>query len=252
MVRLLEHPGGYHPLVQPRKGRVPKKPFLLGEQMAIKEMTGFVFGKLTVISFSHTEKKNAFWVAQCECGNKKVIKGMRLRQGDAKSCGCSMVQSTHRLSTTPIFNIWSMMKQRCRNQNHKHYASYGGRGIDFCDRWSIFENFFSDMGHNPPGLTLDRIDNNLGYSKENCRWVARKDQMRNTRSNHLVMFRGVSMPIMAASELSGIPHTCLYQRSARGLTEETGLFSTSRIKAVIPNPRLAGPSARQGFLDSDL
>lgn len=73
------------------------------------------------------------------------------------------------------------MKQRCQNQNHKYYASYGGRGIDVSDSWQSFENFVDDMGLKPDGLSLDRIDNNKGYSKENCRWATKAQQARNTR-----------------------------------------------------------------------
>ena len=73
------------------------------------------------------------------------------------------------------------MKQRCQNKNHKYYASYGGRGIDISNDWQSFENFVNDMGLKPNGLSLDRIDNNKGYSKENCRWATKAEQVRNTR-----------------------------------------------------------------------
>lgn len=73
------------------------------------------------------------------------------------------------------------MKQRCQNKNHKYYASYGGRGIGICIRWQSFDNFVEDMGLKPDGLSLDRIDNNKGYSKENCRWATKAQQVRNTR-----------------------------------------------------------------------
>ena len=73
------------------------------------------------------------------------------------------------------------MKQRCQNHNHKYYSSYGGRGIDVCNQWQTFDHFIQDMGLKPDGLSLDRIDNDLGYSKENCRWATKAEQVRNTR-----------------------------------------------------------------------
>ena len=76
------------------------------------------------------------------------------------------------------------MKQRCHNKKNKYYASYGGRGIDVCLRWQSFDNFIEDMGLKPDGLSLDRIDNNKGYSKENCSWATKTQQVRNTRMTH--------------------------------------------------------------------
>lgn len=74
------------------------------------------------------------------------------------------------------------MKSRCYNINHRSYKNYGARGITVCDSWkSSYKNFIADMGYKPDGLSLDRIDNNLGYSKENCRWATATQQMRNTR-----------------------------------------------------------------------
>lgn len=103
---------------------------------------------------------------------------------------------THRKSKTPVHNTWHNMKQRCLNKNHKNYKDYGKRGITVCEKWLTFEGFYEDMGDRPDGMTLDRIDNNKGYFKDNCRWATKKDQARNRRtpfnntSNHVgVAFR---------------------------------------------------------------
>lgn len=78
------------------------------------------------------------------------------------------------------YNVWAMMIQRCENPRHTSYQRYGGRGIVVCDRWRSFSSFIEDMGERPDGMTLDRVDPDAGYCKENCRWATRAQQMRNT------------------------------------------------------------------------
>lgn len=87
-----------------------------------------------------------------------------------------------------IYRVWTSMKQRCDNPNIKYYEHYGGRGITYCKRWSKFENFLKDMGEKPEGKSLDRIDNNKNYSKNNCKWATWAEQNRNTRRN--VIYKG--------------------------------------------------------------
>jgi hypothetical protein len=123
------------------------------------------------------------WIlAECSFCKKQVeIRKQQLK--DCKSCGCNTslkAHVKHSQSRTRFYRIWSDMKRRCNNPHNSHYYLYGGRGITYNPTWEHFENFQKDMqeGYNDT-LTLDRIDNNKGYSKENCRWVTKKQQCEN-------------------------------------------------------------------------
>jgi len=100
------------------------------------------------------------------------------------------------MTKTPTYRSWSGMKQRCRYPKHKDYHNYGGRGIDVCDEWhDSFETFYKDMGKRPKGMSIDRVDTNLGYFLENCRWADANQQARNTckRSSNLSSkYKGVT------------------------------------------------------------
>lgn len=109
----------------------------------------------------------------------------------------------------PLYGRWCQIKGRCNNPNHSRYIDYGGRGITYCDKWETFEGFLDDMESSyQRGLSIDRINNDKGYSKENCRWATQKEQSRNTRQNRL--FKGKTL--VEWSELLGIKRSTLAQR----------------------------------------
>lgn len=119
---------------------------------------------------------------------------------------------THGMSKGQTYKIWAGIRKRCNYKKDKDFDYYGGRGIRVCERWEKFENFFKDMGERPKGMTLDRIDNNGNYCKENCRWISRKRQMNNTRYNHLLTYKGKTMSMMDWSEYLEIPYSRIRTR----------------------------------------
>lgn len=107
-----------------------------------------------------------------------------------------------------LYNAYKGMRNRCSNENHASYKDYGARGITVCTRWLAakgqgFWNFLSDMGDRPEGCTLDRRDNDKGYSPDNCFWATRAEQNTNKRSNRLIELGSVSKTLSEWAELSG-------------------------------------------------
>lgn len=158
------------------------------------DLTGQQFGRWTVIRRAYSKPGcEANWLCRCECGTIRVLVGSRLRSGNSKSCGCwaaelsAMRRTTHGQTNTRLYPIWNAMQNRCYKENHKEYHRYGGRGITVCPEWrENFLNFYewamaNGYDENAPRgqCTLDRIDNDNGYSPDNCRWVDMKTQANN-------------------------------------------------------------------------
>lgn len=114
----------------------------------------------------------------------------------------------HGLRYTPEYRVWLNMRQRCNNTKNKSYSYYGGKGITICDRWNSVINFISDMGVKPLGHEIDRIDNNLGYFKENCRWVLKKPQMQNTRISKWWFVHGVKYASLSEAAYANNTTVC--------------------------------------------
>lgn len=138
--------------------------------------------------------------------------------------------STHGMSKTKFYAAWQAMKKRCSNPAHKDFHSYGGRGIKVCERWMNFENFLADMGLPPPGMTLDRIDNNGDYEPSNCRWATPAEQALNTNRAVVINVHGVPKRAREiAAELGVTPHA-IWGRIKRGMSHEAAATTPSMRK----------------------
>ena len=158
------------------------------------DITGQRFGRVTVERFAQMRNGNAYWHCRCDCGGSAIIAACHLKSGHTSSCGClhpevtSKVQLTHgqsnaggRRKASRAYRCWQSMLRRCTWPKAINYHRYGGAGITV-DRWMSFETFLADMGPPPSEChTIDRIDNDLGYSKANCRWATYHEQRMNQR-----------------------------------------------------------------------
>lgn len=181
---------------------------------------GDVYNKLTVLERSPL-KKGCF-ICKCECGNTKEILGSSLRNENTKSCGCLLQETTgkrfrtHGMFKTKIYAVWNNMKQRCTNPTHKKFKDYGARGINVCKRWLNFQNFYADMGEAPPKHSLERINNNKGYSKSNCKWATIKEQQNNRRICISLTFCGKTLNAVQWAKELGISKGVIYRRFHKG------------------------------------
>lgn len=189
----------------------------------IINLKGRKFGMFTIIDFESRENLKTKWKCLCDCGNIFIVDGGNIHNGHTKSCGClrkevtSKRLSTHRRSRTSEYRIWGAMKDRCYNPNTKNYSDYGCRGIKICDRWKYsFENFIEDIGFKPTkNHSIDRINNDLDYSKENCKWSTKKKQNNNKRTNMYFTINGVTKSLSDWCVLNNIDYKRTWQRVVR-------------------------------------
>jgi len=183
-------------------------------------------GKLVVLAeVSNDSAGGSRYLVQCDCGETRImLKSNLLRDNKEKlkSCGCE--RTKHGLWKTRAYESWSGMMRRCYNESSISYERYGGRGIAVSVEWHDFKKFFADMGEPAKGMSIERIDNNADYSKENCKWASAHEQSRNRRSNIIVEHKGTAMCLKDWVDRVGLPYPRVWARINRlGLTPEQAL-----------------------------
>lgn len=204
---------------------------------ALIDLTGQVFNRLTVVKRADTQVKGSAvkWQCVCSCGAKSIVNGASLRSGHTKSCGCIQREwantSKHGMCNTPEYGVWAVMLQRCNNPKNDRYIAYGARGITVCHNWQAsFDSFITDMGKRPTSKhSLDRVNNDKGYYKSNCRWATRKEQDNNKQNSVHITHKGYTGSItQVADRFSVIPAKTVHDRLRLGWSIEKSLYTAKR------------------------
>lgn len=199
----------------------------------LRDLTGQRFGRLTVLCrdddhIQENGRHRIMWKCLCDCGNEVIVFGENLKKGASRSCGClqkeeaSERHSTHHQTDTKLYGIWCAMKARCYNKNTKYYYRYGGRGICICDEWkNSFEAFhdWAVLAGYKQGLSIDRINNNAGYSPENCRWADAKTQANNRCNNRILTHQGETKTLTEWAVASHVNPKTLFSRAYSGYSD---------------------------------
>jgi len=183
--------------------------------MNFKDLTGKAYGDLVVQRRVENQGKRVAWECQCVCGIMTTTTSDRLVAGKTKSCGCLRLKTgaenakkygfkaKHGMTKTLAFRRWAAIIERC-SDSYRNSARYYDRGIRVCEEWLVFENFYADMGEPKPGMSIDRINNNLGYNKENCRWATAKTQANNRERTRFLNVSGKKVALMDWADSFGI------------------------------------------------
>jgi hypothetical protein len=185
----------------------------------MRALAGSRFGRLIVLSAVLDKGRHSVWLCECDCGATRNIREDSLDTGNTRSCGClqkdavSKATRKHGASTTKSHKAWRAMLDRCYNHKHKSYDIYGGRGIKVCDEWrQEYSSFLSDMGEPQPRMFLDRVNNDLGYSKDNCRWATGAESVRNRSNTFIIEWEGKQCRLVDVAESMGIKPVRAYKR----------------------------------------
>jgi hypothetical protein len=208
---------------------------------------GSRFGQLQVLCESpkFSGNSNRRVSVLCDCGTAKTCQLTEVVTGKLTHCGCLTDRHhcnishghTSRRKMSPEYYSWASMSTRCSNPKHSSYARYGGRGIQVCERWRTFALFLEDMGPRGEGESLDRIDNDKGYTRENCRWASREVQANNRSSNSIHEYRGERHTLAELARKYGVAYNTLHSRLRLGWTLEAALEAKPRPSRYTIMPR---------------
>ena len=181
--------------------------------MKRENLIGKVFNRLKVIERCGSDHRGKrLWRCQCSCGNPifSIVRTESLNSGSTQSCGCLKNEKSkerltkHGLRNHSDYRVWLNMRNRCNNPNSEDYEYYGGKGIVVCEEWNDFAQFLKDMGTRPSSeYSIERINGNENYCKENCRWALQEEQVRNVsiRSDNTSGITGVQY---ASKKVKGV------------------------------------------------
>lgn len=186
------------------------------------DMTGQKFHHLLVLEYAGNKK----WWCKCDCGTVKKIARRWLIGENTKSCGCmksEIISQNHKKydnRNKKLYNVYHSMLSRCNNPNHRYFEDYGARGIKVCEEWSNFESFQTwalEHGYEE-GLSIERIDNDKGYSPDNCKWISMCEQHNNNRTSARYVIDGEELTLADISRKYNINYHTLKSRRRKGLS----------------------------------
>lgn len=215
------------------------------------DLTGQVFGRLIVVDEAPStfytfrrggrsmRQRRRWWNCRCRCGNLTTVThgNLTAAKRPVLSCGCyrndqiQQANTVHGKRHTVLYRIWTDIRSRCRNAAVKGYKDYGGRGITICERWLVGEDgkhpfvcFAQDMGERPSSKhSVERVDNDQGYSPDNCVWALAIPQANNKRSNHCLTFAGETLTVRQWGRRLNVSPNSIQTRLSRGWSTERTL-----------------------------
>lgn len=186
----------------------------------LKDLTNQPFGHLTAIRIDkNPNNKRTKWICRCECGNYCVVASCDLLNGHTQSCGCKRFESRnkiHGLAKTPLYGVWTSMKERCNCKNSVSYKYYGAQGITVCEEWKndylSFHNWAIASGYSE-GLTIERINVNGNYCPENCKWIPLKMQSQNRNNTvYITDNKGITKSLFEWCTILNLSYRATYNR----------------------------------------